>query len=87
MTRMMKNISDTLADAALLEMGVEPAAQTRPRSGHDSETLEEMFIEAAFAEEADYDDIREEILREHQSERGIVHPDDCQYCDNDFCFA
>jgi hypothetical protein len=41
----------------------------------------------AFAEAADYDDIHEAILKEHQAERDIAHPDDCQYADNELCFV
>ncbi len=87
MKRILKSINDTLADAALLEMGVEPAVEAKPRPAYNTETLEEMFIEVAFAEAADYDDIREAILREHRSEQDIAHPDDCQYGDNDLCFV
>ncbi len=86
MKRMLKSISETLADAALLEMGVDPAEGVERRPEPDPETLEELFIEAAFAEAADYDDIREAILREHQAERDIAHPDDCRYGDSDLCF-
>ena len=84
--RLFKNLEETLADAALFEEGVylvSPSRRPRP----DAETLEEKFIEVAFAEAADYDDIHKAILREHQSERDISHPDDCQYGDNDMCFV
>ncbi len=87
MKRMLEKINDTLADAALLEMGAEPAMGAERRPEPDTETLEELFIEVAFAEAADYEDIHEAILREHQSKRGIAHPDDCQYGDNDLCFV
>lgn len=86
MKRLLNKITDTLADAALLEMGVQitrPAAKT----GTLRETLEENLIEVAFAEAADYDDIHKAILREHQKEQDIAHPDDCQYGDNDLCFT
>ena len=86
MKRLMNKITDMLADAAMLEMGVNvvmPAAQ----SGTVRETLEENLIEIAFAEAADYDDIHKAILREHRSERDIAHPDECQYGDNDMCFV
>ncbi|MGE5751719.1 MAG: hypothetical protein ACM30F_06230, partial [Nitrospirota bacterium] len=75
-----------LADAALSEMGVNVAMPVeKPETVR--ETLEENLIEVAFAEEADYDDIHKEILREHQPEREISHPDDCRYGDNDICFV
>jgi hypothetical protein len=86
MNRFLNRITDLLADAALLEMGANvatPVAKAEPVR----ETLEENLIEVAFAEAADYDDIHKTILREHQSERDISHPDDCQYGDNDICFV
>ena len=87
MKRFFRNIEETLADAALLEMGVEvtPAAGREFDPAHES--LEENLVEVAFAEAADYDDIHEAILREHIAERDIAHPDDCQYGDNDLCFV
>jgi hypothetical protein len=86
MKRLVRNITETLADAALLEEGVDiVTANRRPRP--DAETLEEILVEVAFAEAADYDDIHEAILKEHQEERDIAYPDDCQYGDNDLCFV
>lgn len=82
-----KNVSDLLADAALLEMGVDAAIVPALRLSRDRETLEENLIEVAFAEAADYDDIHEAILREHRQERDMARPDDCQYGDNDLCFV
>jgi hypothetical protein len=87
MKRILQNLSDMLADAALLEMGVDMVMITRRRFLRDSETLEENLIEVAFAEAADYDDIHEAILREHRQERDVSSPDDCRYGDNDPCFA
>jgi hypothetical protein len=86
MKRFLNRITDMLADAALLEMGVIVAAHD-VKTEMVRETLEENLIEVAFAEAADYDDIHKEILREHRSERDISHPDDCQYGDNDICFV
>jgi hypothetical protein len=87
MKRFLNKITDMLADAALLEMGVDVPTTPRRSFLRDSETLEENLIEVAFAEEADYDDIHEAILREHRQERDVAHPDDCQYGDNDLCFV
>jgi glutamate dehydrogenase/leucine dehydrogenase len=84
--RFLQNLTDTLADAAMLEMGVNVATPAAT-AGTVHESLEENLIEVAFAEAADYDDIHEAILREHRSEQDIAHPDDCQYGDNDLCFA
>lgn len=86
MKRFLSKITDMLADAALMEMGVDVVTPAT-KAGTVRETLEENFIEVAFAEEADYDDIHESILREHRSERDIAHPDDCQYGDNDLCIV
>jgi hypothetical protein len=86
MKRLMNKITDMLADAALLEMGVNVVAPVA-KAGTVRETLEENLIEIAFAEAADYDDIHKAILREHQSERDNAHPGECQYGDNDMCFG
>ena len=86
MKRLLNKITDTLADAALLEMGVQ-VARHAVKTGGVRETLEENLIEVAFAEAADYDDIHKAILREHRSESDIVHPDECQYGDNGLCFT
>ena len=86
MKRLLNKITDILTDSALLEMGVNVAAAA-PDVGTVRETLEENLIEVAFAEEDDYDDIHQAILREHRSEREIAHPDECQYRDNDICFV
>ena len=86
MKRLLNKITDMLADAALLEMGVNVVTPVA-KAGTLRETLEENLIEIAFAEAADYDDIHKAILREHQSDRDIAHPDECQYGDNDMCFV
>ena len=85
MKRFLKNIEDALADSALLEMGVAVAPTEQPMVVRES--LEENLIEVAFAEEADYDQIHEAILREHRRADELVRFDDCQYGDNDACFA
>ncbi len=77
MKKFMQNVIDTLADVALLEMGIQESVFNR-RPGLDAETLEENLIEVAFAEAADYDEIHEAILREHRQERDIARPDDNQ---------
>lgn len=84
--RFFRSVTDRLADSAVLEMGVNVALPVAA-AGAVRETLEETLAEIAFAEEADYDDIHEAILREHRSERDIVQPDECQYGDNDLCFV
>ncbi len=85
MKKLMTKITDNLADAALLEMGVPVDAVVR----YDSmrETLEENLVEIAFAEAADYDDIHKAILFDHRVLHEIARPDECQYGDNDTCFV
>lgn len=85
MKRFLHNIQDALADSALLEMGVAVAPAEQQKAIRES--LEENLIEVAFAEEADYDQIHEVILREHRRADDLVRPDDCQYGDNDVCFV
>ncbi len=82
MERFLEHVTDALADAALLETSIHGSVFNH-RSGPDAEILEENCIEVAFAEAADYDEIHEAILREHQQERDIAPPDDCQY----LCFV
>jgi hypothetical protein len=85
MNGFLKNIEDSLADSALLEMGVAVALVEQTRVLR--ETLEENLIEIAFAEEGAYYQIHEAILREHWRENDMVRFDDCQYGDNDVCFV
>jgi hypothetical protein len=70
MKRFLNKITDILADAALLEMGVD--VQTIAQVGTFRESLEENLVEVAFAEEADYDDIHEAIQREHRQKRDVA---------------
>ncbi len=84
--RFFRNFSITMADAALLEIGVLPERRAG-KTGAVRETLEENLIEVTFAEAADYDDIHKAILSEHLTEQDLVHPDECQYSDNDVCFV
>lgn len=65
MKTLFKKTVSRLAEAAVLEEGVQlnaiPGALCNPLE----ETLEDNLIEVAFAEAADYDDIHKAILREH----------------------
>jgi len=87
MKKLMQTMTDLLADAALFEMGVEGTVAPKHPRNLDAETLEENLIEVAYAEAADFDDIHDAILREHRIPENSVHPDDCQYGDNDLCFV
>jgi hypothetical protein len=87
MKRILENMADALADAALLEMGIQGPTAGQPLLKPEKESLEENLIEVAFAEAADYDQIHEAIMREHFKAEDQVHADECQYGDNDVCFA
>jgi hypothetical protein len=87
MKNILKNITDMLADAALLEMGVQGQGIDKRLLRPEQESLEENLIEVAFAEAADYDQIHEAIMREHFKAEDQIHADECQYGDNDVCFA
>jgi hypothetical protein len=86
MKKFLQTINDSLADAALLEMGVPVTIAEQLNIVRES--IEENLIEVAFAEAADYDQIHEAILREHHRlADDTVRPDDCQYGDNDACLV
>jgi hypothetical protein len=87
MKKLFRKIEKMLADAALLEMGISVISSLGARKRPFSETLEEKLVEIAYAEAADYDEIHAAILREHEKDGDQVHPDDCQYGDNDLCFV
>lgn len=86
MKNLSKSIEDLLADEALLEEGGAETATAVEQGRTFAESLEEHFVEIAFAEAADYNDIHEALLWERRMPGGIAHPDDCQYGDNDLCF-
>ncbi len=86
MKSLLQNMTETLADAALLEMGI-PGPVFNRRTGLNAETLEENFIEVAFAEAADYDEVHEEISRDHRKDRDMARSDDCNYGDTHRCFV
>lgn len=87
MKKLFNKIEDMLADAALLEMGVPVLFSAKVLKRSFAEALEENFVEIAYAEAADYEEIHEALVREHREALSEVHPDDCQYGDNDLCFA
>lgn len=87
MKSFLKKIEENLADAALLEMGVSASFTPRDLKQPFKESLEEHLVEVAYAEAADYEQIHEAIRREHVRNDGPLGPDECQYGDNDVCFA
>lgn len=83
MKKIFKKLEEMLADAALLEMGVNTVYPTAPQKY----PLEEYFIEIAFAEAADYEEIHQAILREHQALDCLLHPGDRGYGEKRPCFV
>lgn len=67
MKRMFRNLVDSLAQAAMFEEGVRLDLSAVPACAPLKETIEENFAEIAFAEESDYGDIHDAILREHRA--------------------
>ena len=65
MRTLLEKIETTFADAALLEMGIDPDRPAAAVKHSLRNELEEEFIEIAFAEAADYEDIHSAILKEH----------------------
>ena len=66
MKTLLKNLTDNLAEAAMLEEGIWMETPAAAVCDPFEETLEENLIEIAFAEAADYDDIHTAIIREHR---------------------
>jgi hypothetical protein len=87
MRTLLQKLEETFADAALLEMGVKLHHSPSATKHSVTELLEEEFVEIAFAEESDYEEIHQTIMREHEYLDDRIHPDDCQYGDNDICFV
>ena len=87
MKKLMQKLEETFADVALLEIGVVDMLSPAARRLAFAETLEETLVEVAYAEAADYDEIHRALALEHYVNSGAVRPDDCQYGDNDMCFA
>lgn len=84
------NFSVTMADAAHLEIGIPMAAAETKESALSRlfRTATDTLADAAMLEE-DIDifsNYREaEKVLEHQAEQESVHPDECQYGENDLC--
>ena len=70
MRTLLEKLEKTFADTALLEMGIDLGHTATAVKHSLRDELEEEFIEIAFAEAADYEDIHTAILREH-SHHGI----------------
>lgn len=86
MKNLLITIEESLAEAALLEMGIYPenSLAILPKNRG---TVEENLIEAAFAEAADYEQIHRAILREKRKAANTDRTDDCKHDDHDLCAA
>lgn len=49
-----------------------------------AEAMDERLAMVAYAEAADYEDIRRPLDIEHGE---TIHPDECQFGDNDLCYV
>lgn len=96
MKRLLNKITDTLADAALLEMGValEPAAAhghtvaAESPAGAIKRFFQNFSITMADAAllEIGLPAVLSAENQEEVRDQDIVRPDECQYGDNDKCF-
>jgi hypothetical protein len=86
MTNTLKNITDSLSDAALLEMGGDGATPSGKAKTAFSEPFEEYCSDSGFGEAAEYDRIHKAIRLEHE-EYDRIHTDACRYDKKDACFA
>jgi hypothetical protein len=87
---LLAKVEDRLAAAALAEFGVTDShklAVGRTPLHTFAEAVEEKLVEVAFAEAADYEDIHQALVAEKRTLERLVKPDDCQFADNDLCFA
>lgn len=91
--RFFRRFSVEMADAALLEIGVPAvlaAAETKKSAlAGFFRSATDTLADAAMLEEGIdiFSNYREaERASEHRLEQDSVHPDECQYGDNDLCF-
>ncbi len=97
MKTLLKNIQslfewaqERLAASALAELGVTDSLELAVRRTpvHTfAESVEEKFVEIAFAEAADYEDIHKALAAEKREIERLVRPDECQFGDNDLCYT
>ncbi len=94
MKRLLNKITDMLADAALLEMGVDvqTTAELRhqvvfkPRASAPKRLFQNITDTLADAALLEMGVKATSPVAKAGSERDIAHPDECQYGDNDVCF-
>jgi len=98
MKRLLNNITETLADAALLEMGVDVTTTEERAAAESKEGVLARFFRSATDTLADAAMLEEGIdifsnyrkaeaeLKEHRSDRDSVPPDECRHGDNEMCF-
>ncbi len=88
MKTLFEKIAGMLAATALAEIEGGEAMREMPepeKKQSFSEKLEERFVEIAYAEAADYQDIERALRAEKATE--TARPDECQFGDNDLCYA
>jgi hypothetical protein len=87
---LFERMEERLAASALAEFGVTDSLDlvVKKTPMHTfAETVEETLVEVAFAEAADYEDIHKALAAEKREAERLIKPDDCQYGDNDLCYA
>jgi len=87
---LFERVEERLAASALAEFGVTDSLELAVRRTpvHTfAESVEENLVEVAFAEAADYEDIHRALAAEKREAERLIKPDDCQYGDNDLCYA
>jgi hypothetical protein len=83
-------VEERLAASALAELGITDSIELAVRRTpvHTfAESMEVKFVEVAFAEAADYEDIHKALVAEKRKTQRLVQPDECQYGDNDLCYT
>lgn len=87
---LFERAGEQLTAATLAEFGVADSLELAVRWTPVHTFVESMqgkLIAVAFAEAADYEDIHKAIAAEKREDDRLIKPDDCQYGDNDLCYA
>lgn len=87
---LFEKVEERLAASDLAEFGVTDSLELdvwRTPVHTFGESMEEKFVEVAFAEAADYEDIHKALIAEKRQIELLVQPDECQYGDNDLCYT
>lgn len=86
MKTFFKKIADALTESTLAEMSIDTEQKLKTGAPEHSfaEAMEERLVEAAYAEAADYEDIKRSL---EAKKRETARPDECQFGDNDLCYV